>query len=172
MSANSNSTKALYQQLLTMSPSVLRSTTARRSTPAMLQVLASIARTLAGPNPDDDRRGLGINRALRPDVVLIVARSIGPTPWPAVGRHPRCACTSDRRGHRVFCRRERSERSRPPGVGPRIEPLATPQMLETFPCFIPVLPINSETVNGSSISARNNLRREDSDRMENSRAAS
>ena len=79
----------------------------------------------AGPNPDDDRRGLAINRALRPDVVLIVPRSIGPTPWPAVGRHPRCACTSARRGDRIFCRRERSERSRPPGVGPRIERLAT-----------------------------------------------
>jgi hypothetical protein len=46
----------------------------------------------------------------------MVARSIGPTPWPAGGRRPRCACTSARRVDRAFCRRGRSC---PPGVGPR-----------------------------------------------------
>ena len=49
----------------------------------------------------------------------MVARSIGPTSWPAGGRRPRCACTSARRVDRAFCRRGRSGRSCPPGVGPR-----------------------------------------------------
>ena len=49
----------------------------------------------------------------------MVARSIGPTSWPADGRRPRCACTSARRVDRAYCRRRRSGRSCPPGVGPR-----------------------------------------------------
>jgi hypothetical protein len=49
----------------------------------------------------------------------MVARSIGATPWSAGGRRPRCACTSARRVDRAICRRGRSGRNCPPGIGPR-----------------------------------------------------